>query len=120
VPQMGKCREERIGERRRGEMIRDKIKTYFDLLGSLQLAPLSERFSQPPTVCLMSSTGAIESVLSSETVPRGYDARCRVDERSEKRVIWGIISGHVLSRCNISIANLGTAPIHVKEDLRMD
>ena len=68
----------------------------------------------------MSSTGAIESVLSSETVPRGYDARCRVDERSEKRVIWGIISGHVLSRCNISIANLGTAPIHVKEDLRMD
>jgi len=66
---MGKCREERIGEWRRGETGQDK--TYFDLLGRLQLAPLSKRFSQPPTVSFMSSSGAIESVLSSEPVPRG-------------------------------------------------
>ena len=44
----------------------------------------------------MSSSGAIEAVFSSETVPRGYDARCRVDERSEKGSgLGGIISEHV-------------------------
>lgn len=78
---MGKCRGMMTG---RDEDETRQDRTYFDLLGGLQLAPLSKRFSQPPTVCPVSSSGAIEAVFPSETVPRGYDARCRVDERSKK------------------------------------
>ena len=65
---------------------------------------------------LVCSDDGIEPVFSSETVPRGQNARCGIDERAGRGIE---LSGHLsssrqraFSRCNRRVA-----PIHVKKDL---
>ena len=54
-----------------GGCVAQDVRTYLELLGGLQLAPLPECFGQPPPVSLVGGGGTVEAVFLSETVPGG-------------------------------------------------